>query len=127
MSTTRRTSSFEAFGTAQAEETPVTRVARKGRMKDLVQRKGTHRAEVTLAKCAALLRSKKPDLEFSVDPLFAKTCTDFDEGDVHGLLMNHQSLGVEVDGGLYSMLVMRSPGMEMMRKRTRSTLSRPLI
>jgi condensin complex subunit 2 len=63
------------------------------------QRKGAHRAEVTLAKSAAQLRSKKLDLEFSVDPLFKKTCADFDEGGAHGLLMNHLSLGVGIDGG----------------------------
>jgi len=63
------------------------------------QRKGTHRAEATLAKSAAQLRSKKLDLEFSVDPLFKKTCADFDEGGAHGLLMNHLSLGVGIDGG----------------------------
>lgn len=62
------------------------------------QRKGTHRAESTLAKSAAQLRSKKLDLEFSVDPLFKKTCADFDEGGAHGLLMNHLSLGVGIDG-----------------------------
>ena len=62
------------------------------------QRKGAHRAEATLAKSAAQLRSKKLDLEFSVDPLFKKTCADFDEGGAHGLLMNHLSLGVGIDG-----------------------------
>lgn len=35
---------------------------------------------------------KKFDLEFSVDPLFKKTCADFDEGGAMGLLMNHLSL-----------------------------------
>lgn len=32
---------------------------------------------------------KKFDLEFSVDPLFKKTCADFDEGGASGLLLNH--------------------------------------
>ncbi|KAJ4473685.1 condensin complex subunit 2/barren [Lentinula aciculospora] len=48
----------------------------------------------------AQLRNKKPDLEFSVDPLFRKTCADFDEGGAQGLLMNHLSLGVGQDGSL---------------------------
>ncbi|KAH7872991.1 condensin complex subunit 2/barren [Lentinula edodes] len=49
---------------------------------------------------ASQLRNKKPDLEFSVDPLFRKTCADFDEGGAQGLLMNHLSLGVGQDGSL---------------------------
>ena len=40
------------------------------------------------------------DLEFSVDPLFKKTCADFDEGGAQGLLMNHLSLGVGSEGSL---------------------------
>jgi condensin complex subunit 2 len=62
--------------------------------------KKRHRPESTLAKNAAQLRSKKLDLEFSVDPLFKKTCADFDEGGAQGLLMNHLSLGVGSDGGM---------------------------
>lgn len=54
----------------------------------------------TLAKDAAQLRSKKLDLEFSVDPLFKKTCADFDEGGAQGLLMSHLSLGLGPDGGM---------------------------
>ncbi|GLB41719.1 putative regulatory subunit of the condensin complex, a complex required for conversion of interphase chromatin into mitotic-like condense chromosomes [Lyophyllum shimeji] len=54
----------------------------------------------TLAKDISQLQSKKPDLEFSVDPLFRKTCADFDEGGAQGLLMNHLSLGVGSDGGM---------------------------
>lgn len=61
---------------------------------------GTRRAESTLAKNPAVLRSKKLDLEFSVDPLFKKTCADFDEGGAQGLLMNHLSLGVGSEGSL---------------------------
>ncbi|KAG8874705.1 hypothetical protein FRB97_005738 [Tulasnella sp. 331] len=53
----------------------------------------THRAEATLAKSLAQLQVKKLDLEFTVDPLFKKTCADFDEGGAMGLLMNH--LGVD--------------------------------
>ncbi|KAI0313533.1 condensin complex subunit 2/barren [Amylostereum chailletii] len=59
-----------------------------------------HRHESTLAKNAAQLKIKKLDLEFSVDPLFRKTCADFDEGGAHGLLMNHLSLGVGSEGAL---------------------------
>ena len=36
---------------------------------------------------------------FPIDPLF-KTCADFDEGGAHGLLMNHLSSGVGIDGRL---------------------------
>ena len=64
------------------------------------KKKKTHRPASTLAKDAAQLRNKKPELEFRVDPLFRKTCADFDEGGAHGLLMNHLSLGVGPDGGL---------------------------
>lgn len=64
------------------------------------KKKKSHRSGVTLAKDAAQLQNKKPDLEFSVDPLFKKTCADFDEGGAHGLLMNHLSLGVGSEGAL---------------------------
>jgi condensin complex subunit 2 len=64
------------------------------------RRKATHRSESTLAKNAAQLKNKKPDLEFSIDPLFRKTCEDFDEGGAHGLLMNHLGLGVGSEGAL---------------------------
>ncbi|KAF8141674.1 condensin complex subunit 2/barren [Boletus edulis] len=64
------------------------------------KKKKAHRPDSTLAKDASQLRSKKLDLEFRVDPLFRKTCADFDEGGAHGLLMNHLSIGVGVDGGL---------------------------
>lgn len=60
----------------------------------------TQRQEATLAKNIAQLKSKKLDLEFSVDPLFKKTCADFDEGGAQGLLMNHLSLGVGSEGSL---------------------------
>jgi condensin complex subunit 2 len=63
------------------------------------KKKKSHKTE-TLAKNAVALRSKKLELEFSVDPLFKKTCADFDEGGAQGLLMNHLSLGVGSDGGL---------------------------
>jgi condensin complex subunit 2 len=65
-----------------------------------VKKKKSHRAEATLAKNPLQLRNKKLDLEFSVDPLFKKTCADFDEGGAQGLLMNHLSLGVGSDGGM---------------------------
>ncbi|TFK51731.1 barren [Heliocybe sulcata] len=64
------------------------------------KRAKAHKAESTLAKNAAQLRSKKLDLEFSVDPLFKKTCADFDEGGAQGLLMNHLSLGVGSEGNM---------------------------
>jgi len=64
------------------------------------RRKATHRSESTLAKNAAQLKNKKLDLEFSIDPLFRKTCEDFDEGGAHGLLMNHLGLGVSSEGAL---------------------------
>lgn len=64
------------------------------------RKKSKAKAEATLAKNAAQLKSKKLDLEFSVDPLFRKTCADFDEGGANGLLMNHLSLGVGSEGGL---------------------------
>ncbi|KAK2465681.1 hypothetical protein APHAL10511_002225 [Amanita phalloides] len=54
----------------------------------------SHRPGATLVKDSAQLKSKKLDLEFSVDPLFKKTCADFDEGGAQGLLMNHLSLGM---------------------------------
>ena len=63
-------------------------------------KKKTNRPAATLAKDPSQLRSKKLDLEFSVDPLFKKTCADFDEGGAQGLLMNHLSLGVGTDGGM---------------------------
>jgi condensin complex subunit 2 len=64
------------------------------------RKKKSHRPGATLAKDPAQLRSKKLDLEFSVDPLFKKTCADFDEGGAQGLLMNHLSLGTGSQGGL---------------------------
>jgi condensin complex subunit 2 len=64
------------------------------------KKKKNQRAGATLAKDLSQLRNKKLDLEFSVDPLFKKTCADFDEGGAHGLLMNHLSLGVGTDGGM---------------------------
>lgn len=56
-------------------------------------RKRTQRqAEQTLASSFELLRLKKMELEFSVDPLFKKAAADFDEGGAKGLLMNHLSI-----------------------------------
>lgn len=62
-----------------------------------VKKKKTHRPAVTLAKDPQQLRSKKLELEFHVDPLFKKTCADFDEGGAQGLLMNHLGLGMGND------------------------------
>ncbi|KAI0644168.1 condensin complex subunit 2/barren [Trametes meyenii] len=64
------------------------------------RKRKAYRSESTLAKSAAQLRNKKLDLEFSVDPLFRKTCADFDEGGAQGLLMNHLGLTVTPDGSL---------------------------
>ncbi|KAI0726709.1 condensin complex subunit 2/barren [Fomitopsis betulina] len=64
------------------------------------RKRKTHRPESTLAKNLTQLRSKKLDLEFTVDPLFRKTCADFDEGGAQGLLMNHLSLGEGPQGSL---------------------------
>lgn len=64
------------------------------------KKRKTHRPASTLAKDVTQLRNKKLDLEFHVDPLFRKTCADFDEGGAQGLLMNHLSLGVGSDGSL---------------------------
>lgn len=58
------------------------------------KRTKTHRPEATLAKNVAQLRTKKLELEFTVDPLFKKTCADFDESGAQGLLMNHLALGL---------------------------------
>lgn len=43
----------------------------------------------TLVSDFSSITLKKFDLEFSVDPLFRKTCADFDEGGAKGLLLNH--------------------------------------
>ncbi|KAF9258917.1 barren [Marasmius fiardii PR-910] len=64
------------------------------------KKKKSHRTVATLVRDPAQLKAKKLDLEFSVDPLFRKTCADFDEGGAQGLLMNHLSLGVGQDGNL---------------------------
>ncbi|CAG8618866.1 2622_t:CDS:2 [Ambispora leptoticha] len=48
--------------------------------------------ESTLVKEFSTLKLKKYELEFSVDPLFKKTCADFDEGGARGLLLNHLSI-----------------------------------
>ncbi|KAJ7743101.1 condensin complex subunit 2/barren [Mycena metata] len=64
------------------------------------KKRKAHRPGATLAKDPAQLRSKKLDLEFSVDPLFKKTSADFDEGGAQGLLMNHLSLGTGSEAGL---------------------------
>ncbi|KAH8832311.1 barren [Flagelloscypha sp. PMI_526] len=53
-----------------------------------------------LANSYENIQGKKLDLEFAVDPLFKKTCADFDEGGAGGLLMNHLSLGIGTDGSM---------------------------
>lgn len=62
------------------------------------KRKANRGTGATLAKDPSSLKNKKPDLEFAVDPLFKKTCADFDEGGASGLLMNHLSLGIGSEG-----------------------------
>lgn len=64
------------------------------------KKKKSNAPSSTLAKNPAQLRSKKLELDFSVDPLFKKTSADFDEGGAGGLLMNHLGLAVTPDGGL---------------------------
>lgn len=64
------------------------------------KRKKSRAAEATLAKSYAQLKVKKLDLEFTVDPLFKKTCADFDEGGAGGLLMNHLALGMGQEGSM---------------------------
>lgn len=63
------------------------------------KKKNAHAPSSTLAKNPAQLRSKKLDLDFSVDPLFKKTSADFDEGGAGGLLMNHLGLCVTAPSG----------------------------
>jgi len=46
----------------------------------------------TLLEDFSSLNTKKFDLDFTVDPLFKKTCADFDEGGARGLLLNHLSI-----------------------------------
>ncbi|KAF6753031.1 condensin complex component cnd2 [Ephemerocybe angulata] len=64
------------------------------------KKKKPSRSTNTLAKDYNQLTNKKLELEFSVDPLFKKTCADFDEGGAGGLLLNHLSLGLGSDGGM---------------------------
>lgn len=42
-----------------------------------------------MAEDFSKIQQKQLDLEFNVDPLFRKTCADFDEGGASGILMNH--------------------------------------
>ncbi|KAK5675812.1 hypothetical protein LTS10_011543 [Elasticomyces elasticus] len=56
------------------------------------RKKVNRSAEATLATSFEVLRLKKMELEFSVDPLFKKAAADFDEGGAKGLLMNHLSI-----------------------------------
>ncbi|KAF8998536.1 condensin complex subunit 2/barren [Cyathus striatus] len=64
------------------------------------KKKKSHKPTATLVKDKLQLQNKKLELEFSVDPLFKKTCADFDEGGAQGLLMNHLSLGWGSEGAL---------------------------
>ena len=47
-----------------------------------------------MEKSFEALDVKKFDIEISVDPLFKKTCADFDEAGAKGLLLNNLSLDV---------------------------------
>lgn len=40
-----------------------------------------------------MLNYKKLDAEVEIDPLFKKTCSDFDEGGARGLLLNNLQIG----------------------------------
>jgi condensin complex subunit 2 len=64
------------------------------------KKKKASRPANNLVKEYGSLTNKKLELEFSVDPLFKKTCADFDEGGASGLLLNHLSLGLGSDGGM---------------------------
>ncbi|KAF9404665.1 hypothetical protein BGZ94_004016 [Podila epigama] len=59
------------------------------------KKKSTNRSGNTLAKDFSAISLDKFNLEFAVDPLFKKTCADFDEGGARGLLLNHLSVDVE--------------------------------
>ncbi|KAI9033275.1 condensin complex subunit 2/barren [Hyaloraphidium curvatum] len=55
-------------------------------------KKKISRTVKTLLEDFTSLNTKKFDLDFTVDPLFKKTCADFDEGGARGLLLNHLSI-----------------------------------
>ncbi|KAJ3122975.1 hypothetical protein HK098_002311 [Nowakowskiella sp. JEL0407] len=59
------------------------------------KRSTTTRSQNTLAKDASSINVKEYDLEKTVDPLFKKTCADFDEGGAKGLLLNHLCISSE--------------------------------
>lgn len=63
----------------------------------------TRRTTTTLADDFSKIQQKQLDLEFAVDPLFRKTCADFDEGGASGILMNHlgcdRSMRIVFDAG----------------------------
>lgn len=46
----------------------------------------------TLASDVKTINFKQLEVEYAVDPLFKKTCADFDEGGSKGLLMNHLAI-----------------------------------
>jgi condensin complex subunit 2 len=60
------------------------------------QKRRKQRSEVTLASSFDQLQVKNLDLELSVDPLFRKMCSDFNEGGAKGLLLN--SLAIDSTG-----------------------------
>ncbi|KAF5115188.1 hypothetical protein DV454_002441 [Geotrichum candidum] len=60
------------------------------------QKRRKQRSEATLASSFDQLQVKNLDLELSVDPLFRKMCSDFNEGGAKGLLLN--SLAIDNTG-----------------------------
>ena len=46
----------------------------------------------TLASDVQSINFQQLEVEYAVDPLFTKTCADFDEGGSKGLLMNHLAI-----------------------------------
>ncbi|KAF9643219.1 hypothetical protein BDM02DRAFT_3132570 [Thelephora ganbajun] len=97
----RQINSFEVFETVQVEETLTTMTTQTVQMEVLVLNELSGR-ELTVPKHFSQIRRPTQEQEarsgVSVDPLFKKTCGDFDEGGVHGSMI-HLSLGVGVDGG----------------------------
>lgn len=59
-------------------------------------RRRKNRSDTTLASDFSQILVKNLDLELSVDPLFRKMCSDFNEGGTRGLLLN--SLGIDNTG-----------------------------
>lgn len=69
-----------------------TNVDEEGEDGEKIPKKKSNKATETLEKNAENLNLKSFDLEWNIDPLFKKTCADFDEGGAKGLLMNNLSI-----------------------------------